>query len=31
MTKPIVFALGVLVGYFALPFLMEAPARFGGR
>jgi hypothetical protein len=29
MSKPVLFLLGVAVGYFAVPWLLEAPARFG--
>jgi hypothetical protein len=31
MSKGLVFLLGVAAGYFVLPWLTEAPARFRSR
>lgn len=31
MSRTVLFLVGVAVGYFAVPFLLEVPARFGGR
>lgn len=31
MSRTVLFIVGAAFGYFVVPFLLEAPARFGGR